>query len=291
VPAMTTEFQREINEYSDELQQRQRNQLQSIPARYYTFAGEDGQREASMVVLLDSQGRAIQAELHYDRSLPNLIQNKVQRQAQWLLTTRYLGGGPTTPLYIFELGQQLNKLDVPHTGEDAHAGAEGSINMLYVAGGIIGLFIIVGLLFWLLNSLFRGRQEVVAATPTPPALVATSNAPALAAAPQAAVDPASLTMQTNNLPGSANANPTIGIGITVQIRPQLKSFVRSQPGSDQGEVVGYLQDGDTAVVVGGPVWLQGDTDTIVWWYVELPDGIRGWTPANTSQLRLLEPAS
>ncbi len=29
--------------------------------------------------------------------------------------------------------------------------------------------------------------------------------------------------------------------------------------------------------------------TIVWWFVELPDGTRGWTPANTSEFRVLAP--
>jgi hypothetical protein len=37
------------------------------------------------------------------------------------------------------------------------------------------------------------------------------------------------------------------------------------------------------------VWLAGDSDTIVWWYVETNAGVRGWTPANTSQLTLLDP--
>jgi len=54
-------------------------------------------------------------------------------------------------------------------------------------------------------------------------------------------------------------------------------------------VLGFLEDGATAVIVGGPTWLLGDSDTIVWWYVETTDGVTGWTPANTSQLTLLEP--
>jgi hypothetical protein len=98
-------------------------------------------------------------------------------------------------------------------------------------------------------------------------------------------------MVTNDLPPSTRANPAIGLGTTVRIREGLRSFVRSEPGSEAGEVAGYLQNGETAVVVGGPTWLKGDTDTIVWWYVQLPDGTRGWTPANTSQFTLLDPAN
>jgi hypothetical protein len=288
----TTQFQREINEYSDELQQRQRSLLQPVPARYYNFLGEDGQREANMIVLLDGQGRSMQAELHYDRTLPNLIQNKVRRQAEYILTTRYLGSGPTTALYVFEFGEQLTRVDVTNTGEDAQAGPEGSVNLVYVALGIVGMFIVVGLLFWLLNNLFRGRQEIAAATATPVAMTAPADAGVAAgAAPAVTADPLVPGMVTNDLPPSTRANPAIGIGTTVRIREQLRSFVRSEPGSDQGEVVGYLQNGETALVVGGPTWLQGDTDTIVWWYVQLPDGARGWTPANTSQFTLLDPAN
>ena len=46
---------------------------------------------------------------------------------------------------------------------------------------------------------------------------------------------------------------------------------------------------DQAIIVGGPVWAPGDSDTIVWWLVQLPDGTEAWAPANTSKLRLLEP--
>jgi hypothetical protein len=290
----TTQFQREINEQSDELQQRQRGLLQPVPARYYNFLGEDGQREANMIVLLDGQGRAMQAELHYDRTLPNLIQNKVRRQAEWILTTRYLGSGPTTSLYVFEFGEQLTRVDVTNTGEDAQAGPEGSVNLLYVALGILGMFLVVGLLFWLLNSLFRDRQELAAATATPVVMAqpaADAAAASAAVAPAVTADPLAPGMVTNDLPPSTRANPAIGLGTTVRIREGLRSFVRSEPGSEAGEVAGYLQNGETAVVVGGPTWLKGDTDTIVWWYVQLPDGTRGWTPANTSQFTLLDPAN
>ena len=277
------QFQQDINVYSDELQQRQRNKLQPYPARYYDFVGEDGQREANMVVVLDSQGRAMQAVLHYDHTLPTFTQSKLQRQAQGILSSRFLGSGPATPLYFFEYGNQVGRADVMHTGEDV--GAEGSVNLLYVAVGILAMFVVAALLFWMLNSLFRGRQDVAdAPTATPVAMAAP--AAAVAAAPTADVNAPGI--QTNGLPGSKLANPAIGIGKTVKIRSGLRSAVLSAAGPDQGEIVGYMQDEDTAVVIGGPTWLQGDSDTIVWWYVDLPDGVRGWTPANTSQFTLLD---
>ena len=56
-----------------------------------------------------------------------------------------------------------------------------------------------------------------------------------------------------------------------------------------GEIVGYLTEGEVVTIVDGPFWVAGDADTIVWWYVEQPTGLRGWTPANTSQFTLLAP--
>jgi hypothetical protein len=289
---MTTEpspFQREIREinaYSDELQQTARSQVQSIPARCHNFLDANGQREGRLVVLLDSQGRALEAELAYDRSLPEFTQSKVQRLAKKLLATNYTGSGGEIPLYIYDLGQQFDRDNVPNRFVDEPS--QGSINALYVAAGIVALFFIVGILFAMLNVVFRNRQEAVAPTATP-ALLATANDAGAAVGPTATIDPAAFTVQTNDLPASRNANPNIGVNQTVRIREQYKSFVRSQAGSDQGEAVGYLQNGETAVVVGGPTLLPGDSDTIVWWYVQLADGTRGWTPANTSTLSLLEP--
>ncbi len=278
------QYQQDINAYSDQLQQEHRDKLQPYAARYYDFVGDDGQREANMVVVLDSQGRALQAVLHYDHTLPTFTQSKLQRQAQSILSSRFLGSGATTPLYIFEYGNQVGRAEVMHTGEDA--APEGSVNLLYVGVGILAMFVVAALLFWMLNSLFRGRQEVAdAPTATPMVMAAPA---AAAAAPTADVNAPGI--QTNGLPGSKLASPAIGVGKTVKIRSGLRSSVLSEPGPEQGEVVGYMQDGDTAIVLGGPTWLQGDSDTIVWWYVDLPDGVRGWTPANTSQFTLLDVA-
>lgn len=283
---------REINAYSDRIQQDARNQTPAIPARCHDFLDADGQREARLVVLLDSRGRAIEADLYYDSTLPGYTQNRMQRMAKNLLGASYASSGPNIPFYAYDLGQQLDSDAV--INRYAPDESRGSINVLYVAGGIVALFFIVGILFAMLNVLFRSRQEAAVPTATP-ALIATFNdaaqsaAPAAAAGPTATIDPASLIVQTNNLPASRNANPNIGVNQTVRIRDQLRSFVRSQPGSDQGEAVGFLQNGETALVIGGPQLLAGDSDTIVWWYVQLNDGTRGWTPANTSTLALLEP--
>jgi hypothetical protein len=65
--------------------------------------------------------------------------------------------------------------------------------------------------------------------------------------------------------------------------------LRSQPGADAGIVVGAMSDGQVATIIGGPHMTQGDSDTIVWWLVELEDGTQAWAAANTSQQTLLMP--
>ena len=124
-----------------------------------------------------------------------------------------MGGGTSTPLFVFEYGNQVGRLDVMHTGEDA--APEGSVNLLYVVLGILAMFVVAALLFWMLNSLFRGRQEVTEGPTATPVVVA-APAAAVAAAPTADVNAPGI--QTNGLPGSKLANPAIGVGKTVKIR-------------------------------------------------------------------------
>lgn len=106
---------------------------------------------------------------------------------------------------------------------------------------------------------------------------------------QAAAFDVPLTEQTNGLSPSTNARSDLFIGQRVRIRPGLSLVLRSAPGADAGEGIGYMEDGQEALLVGGPYWTEGDTDTIVWWYVRLDDGTEAWAAANTSQLTLLEP--
>jgi uncharacterized protein YgiM (DUF1202 family) len=61
----------------------------------------------------------------------------------------------------------------------------------------------------------------------------------------------------------------------------------SEPGPDQSKVIGHIKAGDEATIIGGPVLLQGNTDTIVWWQVQFDDGSQAWVPANTSDVTLL----
>jgi hypothetical protein len=93
-----------------------------------------------------------------------------------------------------------------------------------------------------------------------------------------------------NLPLSRNARSDLGIGMKVQVVPGLRLALRSEPGADRGIVVGEMGEGIVATIVGGPEYSQGDADTIVWWYVDLPNSTQAWAAANTSQQTLLMPA-
>jgi hypothetical protein len=96
-------------------------------------------------------------------------------------------------------------------------------------------------------------------------------------------------LEQGELPKSRNARDDLGIGMRVTIVPGLQLALRSQPGADAGIVVGVMRDGQAALIIGGPHMTQGDSDTIVWWLVELEDGTQAWAAANTSQQTLLMP--
>lgn len=94
----------------------------------------------------------------------------------------------------------------------------------------------------------------------------------------------------NGLPESIKANPNIGRSSRIRVLQGLQIMLRSHPGPAAGTEIGVMQDGDEGIIVGGPYYTEGDTDTIVWWYARLDSGAEAWVAANTSTLTLLEPA-
>jgi hypothetical protein len=102
-------------------------------------------------------------------------------------------------------------------------------------------------------------------------------------------EPLPQVQQAEELPPSRNASPALAVGAKAALLSGLNSVLRSEPGFGSGEITGYVTDSDTVVITGGPIAVAGDADTIIWWFVELPDGRRGWTPANTSAFTLLAP--
>jgi hypothetical protein len=97
-------------------------------------------------------------------------------------------------------------------------------------------------------------------------------------------------VQGAELPPSVNARADLGIGMRVRIVDGLSLTLRTEAGATAGQEVGYMGNGDQALIVGGPAMTQGNSDTIVWWYVRLDNGVEAWAAANTSEQTLLIPA-
>lgn len=317
---MTDEFSRHANSISADIQQQESDARPRLPADCYVLLADTARSDtvppntarpdtarpdtarpdARLFVLNDGAGNATHAELHfYNPLLTPSEQDRIKRVAQGILRKRYFGAAGETPLQIFAAYPPVETVQVTHTGAQVQIAApppvaevaapgEPGIDVRWVIAGVAILFVSAAIIFWLLNGLLRRSEPAVTAPATAGAAAAVGPAASAPTAAPSVAAPAQQ-IQTNNLPASKNANPAIGIGKTVRIREGYQSFVRSQPGGDQGEEVGLLQNGGTAIVLGGPVWLQGDSDTIVWWYVQLPDGTQGWTAANTSQFTLLDP--
>ena len=52
----------------------------------------------------------------------------------------------------------------------------------------------------------------------------------------------------------------------------------------------WKPQGTVVQLLGGPVWIEGETATVVWWYVETADdGQKGWMAANGSVTKYLDP--
>lgn len=275
--------------------------VQVVPApsnaHYYEILDRTGHRRAGLTVLLDSQQRVLRAELCYYERYHALepVQEEIFDRAVEIVESNYLGNGLSSDLAVID-GTPMAQEIIRHNNPDPTYRPDRRVRIWPFVVGYAALIVILLLVGLLNRTLLRPAPATVALSGDAAPAVAQRAAPmaADAAAPAAGdaattntVDP--LQPNTNGLPPSVNADPALAVGMQVRIRPGLRSFVRSAPGAEAGEVLGFLEDGDTAVIVGGPTWLLGDSDTIVWWYVETADGVTGWTPANTSQLTLLEP--
>ncbi|HHY56001.1 MAG TPA: SH3 domain-containing protein [Chloroflexi bacterium] len=275
-------------------------QVVSAPtnAHYYEILDRTGHRRAGLTVLLDSQQRVLRAELCYYERYHALepVQEEIFDRAVEIVESNYLGNGLSSDLAVID-GTPMAQEIIRHSNPDPIYRPEQRVRIWPFAVGYAALVVVLLLVGLLNRTLFRPASATVAlpGDVAASAVVQRAAPRAAEAAPAAggasatgAVD--SLLPNTNGLPPSVNADPTLAVGMQVRIRPGLRSFVRSAPGADAGDPVGFLENGATAVITGGPTWLLGDSDTIVWWYVETADGVTGWTPANTSQLTLLEPA-
>ncbi len=275
--------------------------VDAVPAdgHYYAITAPDGRLLASLLVLLDSHLATTRAELcYYDNKLDRPTRDAILRRARNIIGTDYhSGSGLNTQMSITQAEPQTT-FTVDHMNGDPTF-KEGPAYPLWRIVAVILVAFVVVLLIGLFFNRFGNRAPEEAAAPAP---ATEQRAAESAAAPTEGdvlagqvgapegVDPASLQENRNGLAASVNANPALAPGGVAVMREGYNSYIRSQPGAEAGEAVGYLQPGDRVTIIGGPTWQQGNTDTIVWWYVRTDAGVTGWAPANTSTLMLLEPA-
>lgn len=265
----------------------------------YEIHDERNEQRAALNVVVSTQMRVMQAELWYyepyrveESTLAAIYQRAVQ-----LLESDYLDNGLSGSKLRIYKGELLKEEVIHHHNPDPRYQPEPRIRIYPFALGY-GALVLVLLIFLLINRTVLRSTPASVATSNDAAVAAVQrSAPAMNEAMPAAGSALSVEAdeplpqaETNGLEPSIMADDRLMVGMTARIRPGYRSFVRSEPGPEAGESLGFLENGATAKLLGGPVWKEGNTDTIVWWYVETATGLRGWTPANTSELTLLEPA-
>lgn len=254
--------------------------LQGIRADYYNLTDLQGQPLAGLLVLMDRRGRPVRAEIHMNNNMADALYEIALRQSLRLIEDRYKSD---RPVRLYPLRMQLNSdpLSVQPRGSASNAGlapvpAAGNPLLLVAA-----VLLAISALFsgWFLNEWLSGD---LAGAETPAASSAGSSS--------AAAGQNVLIVETNGLPSSRNAIP-MKVGDRIRLLPEYKISLRTEAGAHAGAIVTHLQDADPMTILNGPIWLEGNSDTIVWWYVSVDSGAEGWVPANTSELTLLEPLS
>jgi len=273
-----------------------------ISAHYYDITDLESWPVAGLLVLLDGQSQPVRAELHLYDDLEQNVQEAAIRQARLVLQERYLGGQPV-PVRILETLQVAEEMLVRLPPVGTRPVTMPTLTWKWRPYGLIGAAILVMVaLIWVVSALIgagRGNSEDTALTGTPTSTSQASGQAQPAATPSGGEVAADSTGSSDitpapasgaELPASHNARNDLGIGVRVQVVPGLRLAFRSEPGADRGIVVGEMSDGVVATIVGGPEYSAGDSDTIVWWYVTLPNTTQAWAAANTSQQTLLLPA-
>ena len=264
-----------------------------VEAHYYEILDRTGARRAGLTVLLDNQTCVTRAELCYYERYQALepVQEEIFERAIEVVKTYYQASGLSSDLTVVD-GALIAKETIRPANDEPIYRVEPRLRLWPYAAAYSAIVLAL-LLFGLVNRTLARPAATTTMTERPSVVVqnatpAVAAASAIGAEAGAAAGDAALAPNMNGLAPSTNADARLSTGSTVRIRPGLRSFVRSEPGPDSGVEVGFLQDGASATILGGPTWLMGESDTIVWWYVETDAGVRGWTPANTSQLTLLE---
>ncbi len=259
-------------------------ELQAIDGAYYNITDSSGAPLAGLLVLMDRKKRPVRAELHLHESTTGAFYDQAVRQAQLLVADRYFGP-EQLPLIVLYARLAQDRIPVTLQAPPPPSGLPGWRRPAALA--LLAL-IIFGALGWFLNDWVGGTSS---SGSTQPAALAPAQPAAEEAAPAQPVaeEPEGRIFETNGLPASRNALP-LDLGQKVQLKAGIQGItLRTLAGASAGEVIGYLEPSMQATLINGPIWLQGNSDTIVWWFVRTDSGIEAWAPANTSEFTLLEP--
>jgi len=270
---------------------------QAIHAHYYDITNTESWPIAGLLVLVDSRGTPVRAELHTYDGLHEQEQEAAIRQARLVLLDHYTGGDPV-PLRILETMQIREAMEVRLPPVGTHGPRTPARSGLLLPWRIYGLVgggaLLMGFLIWLVVGWLgsgAGQQvgELSSEAATPVAAAMNAPPPTGGGTPgaDAAAPAAGAPME---LPPSRNARPDLAIGARVTVVPGLQVALRTEPGLESGTDIGLLVSTQQATIIGGPELRRGDADTIVWWYLRLDAGTEAWAAANTSTLTVLIPA-
>jgi hypothetical protein len=249
--------------------------LQGIDANYFNITDTSGMPIAGLLVMLDRLHRPVRAEVHLYDDLTEEGRDVALGRARTILQERYVSRSPV-PVRIVHTYPERDAVSVTLPHEAVGAGASedtGGLNWPFILGVVAAMAILIlaglGVARWLDNRSDSLTEQQNSAAPA--ADKESGEVPAAVddgAAPQA-----------DELPLSRNARSDVGIGTRVEIVPGFQLALRSEPGADAGEEVGYMLEGQQARVIDGPVTTQGDSDTIVWWRIQMDDGHQPGNPA------------
>lgn len=260
------------------------SQLQAVQADYYTIVDADEWPIAGLVVLVDRRKQPVRAELHLYEELADHRNEFALRQAQIVISERYHSDEPIQ-LQVMQSYAWRETLQVRASAEPTTPTTDPLAFVQqywqYILAGSAALVLIA--LIWAVTAFFRSSEDE---TPVTTAAVA-EQSEAAADAPAGETTATPIPPQTNGLAASRNADPSLAIGQRMRVLPGIEGVsLVPEPGPDQ-QAIGYLKAGDEAAIIGGPVLMQGNSDTIVWWHVQLDNGTQAWIPANTSEITLL----
>ncbi|MEZ4732141.1 MAG: SH3 domain-containing protein [Caldilineaceae bacterium] len=260
------------------------SQLQSVQADYYTIVDAEEWPIAGLLVLVDRRKQPVRAELHLYEELADHRNEFALRQAQVVISERYYSAEPIQ-LQVMQSYAWRETLQVRANAEPVAPTVDPLAFVQqywqYILAASAALVVIA--LIWAVTAFFRSSDDEAPVTAAP----AAEQNVVEANAPDDAATATPIPPQTNGLGASRNADPNLAIGRRLRVLPGIEGVsMVSEPGPDQTPL-GYLSAGDEAAIIGGPVLMQGTSDTIVWWHIQLDNGTRVWIPANTSEFTLL----